>query len=194
MNDVMLQLQDKDDFSPSWVKSAVCQHCYSLCRVWHHLPEVKGSGILSLIWNTRSLSHTRAQSRAHIILPRCTLAHVIACLHTWIQACTNTCIQALKDMRAHAHTHTQSWVCDRWRRLIASALHHEWQQEVVMWREGKWICWLCLFVCEAISHLSFAAYFHPTVIFLSSATGSFVPHLILLSFHFLFLKSPSVFQ
>lgn len=109
MNDVMLQLQDKDDFSPSWVKSAVCQHCYSLCRVWHHLPEVKGSGILSLIWNTRSLSHTRAQSRAHIILPRCTLAHVIACLHTWIQACTNTCIQALKDMRTHTHTVMSVW-------------------------------------------------------------------------------------
>lgn len=65
----------------SWVKSAVCCRRSTVCRGWHHLPELKRSGILSLIWNT--------------------------------------------------HMHTRAQVCGRWGRLIASALHHEWQQEVM---------------------------------------------------------------
>lgn len=73
--------------SDIWVKSAVRRHCSSVCREWHHLPELKRSGILSLIWNTHKDTHT--------------------------------------------HIDTQAQVYGRWGRLIASALHHEWQQEVM---------------------------------------------------------------
>ena len=104
-----------------WVKSAVCQNHYLLCRVWHHLPEVKGSGISSLKWNIHSQTHKPSHTRNnHETLTDSHRGFSNTHEHTGVH------IQALRGK-----TQTQPWVCDRWRRLIASALHHEWQQEVV---------------------------------------------------------------
>lgn len=36
-----------------------------------------------------------------------------------------------KEIHTTTHANTKPQVYDRWRRLIASALHHEWQQEVM---------------------------------------------------------------
>lgn len=67
--------------------------------------------------------------------------------------------------RLHAGTHKAMCVCDRWMRLIASALHHEWQQEVSdadLWRKGKWKWWLCLWT---LSHLYLQRIFTPLLYF-----------------------------
>lgn len=60
-----------------------------------------------------------------------TQTHFSVYAHTpWCRCFANK-HERVQGLRAPTHTHIQSWVCDRWRRLIASALHHEWQQEVV---------------------------------------------------------------
>lgn len=72
----------------------------------------------------------------------------------------------------HTATHTKPQVYDRWRRLIASALHHEWQQEVMNallygGRGNEYVGYLSLCLKPfPVAHL----YFHSPVTFLSSAT------------------------
>lgn len=117
----MLQLQVKDHFLWLWVKSAVLQPHSLLCGEWHHLPEVKGSGIVSFDLETHTDKHTNALPRAR------KNKHRLASLE-----CTSTGVyQHAHPSSTHSRAFTKPQVYDRWRRLIASALHHEWQQEVM---------------------------------------------------------------
>lgn len=139
MNDVMQLLQGKDFFPNLWKSQ--------LCKVWHHLSGMKVE-VLSLIWNTLWLMHTIHSPLA--------LDHTNAHTHAHAHTHTHT-----RPTSPTAHTYAQtlgSRLNDRWRGLIAIALHHQWQQEVmnVIWKEGKGTCWLS----EAISHLSFAPCFY----------------------------------
>ena len=117
----MLQLQVKDHFLLLWVKSAVLQPHFLLCGEWHHLPEVKGSGIVSFDLETHTDKHTNAASCTQKQTPN------VASLE-----CTSTGVYLRRQPSStHGRAFTKPQVYDRWRRLIASALHHEWQQEVM---------------------------------------------------------------
>lgn len=67
-----------------------------------------------------SETHTHTVSHAKWMYPHAN-THMKACTHMHTHTQTHT----------QAHTHTKPQVYNRWRRLIASALHHEWQQEVM---------------------------------------------------------------
>lgn len=76
------------------------------------------------------------------------------------------------------HTHTKPQVYDRWRRLIASALYHEWQQEVMNallygGRGNEYVGYLSL--CLKPFPLS-RLFFHFPVTFPSFATSQHVSH------------------
>lgn len=106
------------------------------------------------------------------------------------------------SVEAHTHRHTQThnkamrvWQMKEVNCLsLTSWVAAGGYECTVLWREGKWICWLSLFVSEAIPHLSFAPYLHSPVTFLSSATPW---HFSLFTtwslFCLLFPSSPDVF-
>lgn len=146
----MLQLQNTDDLL-IWANSAVCQHHVSLCRVWHHLPEVKGSRFY--LW---SETHTLTLSRTLNNLQVCTGSH-----RSFVGAHgrAGVHISALRgatytDMRARQMKEVNCLSLTSW--VAAGGC-----ECAVISREGKWICWLSVFVSDAISHLSFAACLEP---------------------------------
>lgn len=176
-HDVMLQLQEKDVFFI--ILSKVSCLPASLLAVQGMTSSPSGSGILSLIWNAHSQTHKLP--RAHKIKTKCSLTLVHANTHGQTHTYTHS-----KYTQPHIHKATSVWQMKEVNCLsLTSWMAAGGYECTVIWREGKWICWLSLFVSEAISHLSFAPYFHyPVMLSFFSNTAAQLFVCLLISFLF----------